>query len=110
MIELSSAHRAYLRRLAHDLPHVVQIGGKGVTANTFTNVDQALTGEELIKIKFIGGHDDKEGAAHDIAEATQSALVGSIGNVVLLYRPFDDPEKRLIELPVPTLRPTARRR
>ncbi len=99
MQELTNAQRRYLRTLAHDIRPIVQIGKGGVTDNVRLSVDRALSGQELIKIKFLDFQDQKQELTDDLVEATGSALIGLIGNIATLYRQQADPDKRKIELP-----------
>lgn len=96
---LSTTHRQYLRRLAHDLTPVVHIGKQGLTAEVLNNVDQVLGKQELIKIKLTAGQDEKDALAEELVSATGSSLVGLIGNIVIVYRQQPDVDKRKITLP-----------
>jgi RNA-binding protein len=99
MQQLTNAQRAYLRRLAHDIRPIVQIGKGGVTDNVRLSVDRALSGQELIKIKFLDFQDQKQELTDDLVEFTGSALIGIVGNIATLYRQQPDPDRRKIELP-----------
>ena len=96
---LTKEQQQHLRRLAHELKPIVQVGKQGLTATVITSVDQALSTRELIKIKF-GEHKDQSRAfAQAIATATHSELVSVIGHTAILYRAHPNTEKRKIELP-----------
>ncbi len=99
MNELTAAQRQYVRRLAHNLPALVHIGQKGLTEQVLTNIDQALTANELIKVKYVAERDERPTLAASIAGKTQSHLIGLIGNILILYRQHPDPEERKIDLP-----------
>ncbi len=99
MQHLTNAQRQYLRRLAHQLKPMVQIGKQGLTEGVRMNVDQALETHELIKVKFLEFQDEKEVLTDDLVQTTESVLIGLIGNVATLYRQQPDPEKRKIRLP-----------
>jgi len=99
MQHLTNAQRQYLRRLAHQLKPMVQIGKQGLTEGVRMNVDQALETHELIKVKFLEFQDEKEALTDDLVQTTESVLIGLIGNVATLYRQQPDPEKRKIRLP-----------
>lgn len=98
MRELTSGQRQHLRRLAHDIRPVVQIGKQGVTDNAVATVDQALDAHELIKIKFLDYQDQRHALSADLATSLGAALVGVVGNVAIMYRRQRDPERRKIEL------------
>ena len=99
MQHLTNAQRQYLRRLAHQLKPMVQIGKQGLTEGVRMNVDQALETHELIKVKFLEFQDEKEALTDELIQTTESVLIGLIGNVATLYRQQPDPEKRKIRLP-----------
>ena len=99
MFNLNSGQRQYLRRLAHDLRPVVQIGKQGLTAAVIAAVDTALTAHELIKVKFGDFKDEKSELADQLTEATDSTLVGLVGNVAIIFREHPDPTERQIVLP-----------
>jgi RNA-binding protein len=99
MPTLTNAQRAHLRRLAHHLKPVVQIGKQGLTAAVQASVDETLTAHELIKVKFMDFRDQKRELTEELAIASGSTLVGMIGNIAILYRQQVDPQKRKINLP-----------
>jgi RNA-binding protein len=98
MTELSSSQRKELRSLAHHLDPLVLVGAKGVTETLIRSVRDSLEAHELIKIKFNEHKDEKKTLIEQIAESTESAVVGTIGHVAILYREHPTPEKRRIKL------------
>jgi RNA-binding protein len=87
-ITLTARERSHLKARAHSLEPRVQIGHAGITEALAAEVDRALTAHELIKVKILG--DDREArrkTADGIAERTESALVYSVGKVIVLWRP-----------------------
>jgi RNA-binding protein len=99
MPELSQAQRQHLRRLAHDLKPLAQIGKHGVTEQALTAIDQQLAAQELIKVKFLDFQDERHALSQEIAERLNASLISVIGNVATLYRQQPDPDRRRIELP-----------
>jgi RNA-binding protein len=99
MRQLTNAQRAHLRRLAHHLKPVVQIGKQGLTGPVQASLDEALNAHELIKVKFMDFRDQKRELTEELAAASGSTLVGMIGNIAILYRQQLNPEKRKIRLP-----------
>lgn len=96
---LTSRQRAFLRKQAHGLKPVLQIGKGGVTEAAVTAVREALTTRELMKVKVLDvapGTADTAGAALAAALA-DTHLVQVIGRTLILYRP--DPEDPQIDLP-----------
>jgi RNA-binding protein len=102
---LTGLEKRHLRGLAHALKPLVQVGKSGITPAVVQAVAAALEAHELIKVRLVEAAEMKKAAALELAARTDSGWVGTVGHVVTLYRPQDDPEKRRIELP----RPGARR-
>lgn len=107
-VELTGSDRRHLRRLAHNLDPVVQIGAGGVTSSVIAALDGALSDHELVKVRIARERDERGPIAGSIAEQTQSAVAGLVGHVAVLYRPARDPERRRIDLPSKA-RPVRRR-
>ena len=98
MNNLSSSQRSYLRSQAHNLEPVVIIGKNGITNGTIETVKKALDARELIKIKFCEYKDEKQSLSHQIAESTESHVVGMIGHTVILFRQNPISEKQNIHM------------
>ncbi len=84
---LSAAERRALRGRAHSLHPVVIVGSKGLTESALKEVEIALKGHELIKVKLAS--DDREERTSQYAalsEALAAAPVQQIGKIVVLYR------------------------
>jgi RNA-binding protein len=94
---LSGAERRNLRRQAHALKPVVQLGGAGLTAAIVDAVDRALEDHELIKLKLVGEREERRALADGVADKTRSALAGVVGRIAILYRPARDPERRRVD-------------
>ena len=99
MVNLNNTQRQYLRRAAHSLRPMVQIGRQGLTEAVIGAVDIALTAYELIKVKFGDFKDEKTELTNQLTEATGSVLVAMVGNVAILYREHPEPGERKITLP-----------
>ncbi|HRS82158.1 MAG TPA: ribosome assembly RNA-binding protein YhbY [Smithellaceae bacterium] len=98
MEPLKGSQRKYLRAQAHHLKPLVMVGAKGVTDGLIGSVDLALADHELIKVKFVEWKESKKEISARISLATQSELIGLIGNIAILYRQHPDPEKRKIHV------------
>lgn len=99
MHSLSSGQRQWLRKMAHELRPVAQVGKNGLTEQVVQAVGEALAANELIKVKFVDHQDQRQALSDTLAKETDSALVGIIGNIAILYRQQPDPERRTIALP-----------
>ncbi len=98
MIALTSKQRKVLEKAAHHLEPVVIVGQNGVNDGVRDMVVQQLAAHELIKIKFIAFKDEKFSLSEELASACDTTLVRVIGNIAILYRESDDPEKRQFHL------------
>ncbi|MBN1472845.1 MAG: ribosome assembly RNA-binding protein YhbY [Syntrophaceae bacterium] len=98
MERLKGAQRKTLRAQAHHLKPLVILGTKGMTGPLLGSVDLALADHELIKVKFGEFKESKKEIAEEIARATDSELVGLIGNIAIFYRRQPDPDKRKIKI------------
>ncbi len=99
MATLTPGQRAFLRREAHDLKPIVQIGKQGLTDEVVRSTEQVLFNRELIKVKFLDFKDQKQELSEQLADAVRGSLVAIIGNIVIMYRENPDPDKREIVLP-----------
>ena len=84
---LTSKQRAYLRGLANTEKAIMQIGKDGIGENLVKTVSDALEARELIKLTVLENciYAPKE-AANELAEATDSDVVGVVGRKIILYR------------------------
>ena len=98
MNKLNSSQRSYLRSQAHHLEPVVLIGKNGLTEGANKLINNALRARELIKIKFCEYKDEKQSLSEQIAEETESQVVGIIGHTVIRFRQNPDSEKQHFQL------------
>lgn len=97
-MEITSKQRAYLRGLANPLETILQIGKNPISPEIITQVDNALTARELIKLRVLNNSEyTAREAAEILAEATRSVPVQVIGTRLVLYRP--NRKKPVIVLP-----------
>lgn len=98
MIELNSAQRKKLSYIATKLNPVVMVGSAGLTDGVKKMVADSLAAHELIKVKFVDFKDEKQEITQEICSACDAALVRIIGNIAILYKKSEDPDRRKIEL------------
>ena len=91
---LNSRQKKNLRAKAHDLKPIVLVGKAGVTTGCIQSIDEAIDSQELIKVKFLEHKDDKKSLSNEIAEKTNSEIVGNIGHTIILFRQNLDKEKQ----------------
>jgi len=96
MPPLTAQQRAKLKSIAHHLKPVVLIGKNGMSESLVAAIDKSLSDHELIKIKFVDFKDEKQSLIDSITGKTGSELVSIIGNIAILFRQNEDPEKQRI--------------
>lgn len=93
---LSGKQKRQLRAVAATERAIIQVGKEGVSANLIDTLDKALEARELVKITILKNCDDPVfEIAYDLAAATNSEIVQSIGRVLVFYRRS---KKNLMEL------------
>ena len=88
MKPLSSAHRQFLKSLAHRLQPVVMIGNQGLTPAVLKEIEHSLAAHELIKIK--AGSEEAEARElwmDEICKTVKAVAVQRIGKIMVIYRP-----------------------
>ncbi len=93
---MTSKERAKLKGMANKLNTTIQIGKNGVTDEVICQVREAITANELIKIRVLetAGLTAKETAAA-LSEAIDAEVVQVIGARIVLFK--ENPEKKVIE-------------
>lgn len=97
MQQLTSSQRSHLKRLAHDLRPLIQIGKNGLTDQLRITLDNELNAHELVKIKFMAFQEERAEITRELVEATGCAQVAMIGNTAILFREHPDPAKRKVK-------------
>ena len=97
-MKLTDKQRRHLRGLGHELKPIVFIGQAGLSDAVVAEAARALNDHELIKVRATGmEREERDDALDLLAQRTESAIVGRIGHVAILYRRH--PEKPKILLP-----------
>ncbi|MDQ0158693.1 ribosome assembly RNA-binding protein YhbY [Alkalibacillus salilacus] len=95
---LTGKQKRFLRKHAHHLTPVFQIGKNGLNDNMIEQIDETLEKRELIKVSVLQNNfESKEDLAEQIANGTGAYIVQIIGNVIILYR--ESREYKQIDLP-----------
>lgn len=84
---LTGKQRAYLRKLAHNIDPIFQIGKNGIEENFLKQVEDALEKRELIKIKVLenSGLEARE-ASDFICREIKCDGIQAIGSKMVLYK------------------------
>lgn len=85
-MKLSDSQKRHLRGLGHHLKPVVWVGQHGLKDSVLAEIGQALDFHELIKVKIAAEREERAVIAAAICEQTQSELIHSIGQMVILFR------------------------
>lgn len=86
----------YLKKEAHDLKPIFQIGKEGISENLLEGLDLALSAHELVKVNVLKtAPNTKEQLIERILLSLGCELVDSIGRVIVIYRKG---EKNLYEI------------
>ncbi|MCY7800235.1 ribosome assembly RNA-binding protein YhbY [Bacillus haynesii] len=95
---LTGKQKRYLRREAHHLSPIFQVGKGGVNENMVKQISEALEARELIKVSVLQNCEQpKEEVAEALAGGARAQLVQTIGNIIVLYK--ESKENKKIELP-----------
>ena len=84
---ITTKQRAKLRGLANPMETILQIGKSGIIGTTITQVDEALTARELIKLRCLEAAPvTASQAAGELAEKLHADIVQVIGTRFVLFR------------------------
>ncbi|KNZ40968.1 YhbY family RNA-binding protein [Acetobacterium bakii] len=84
---LTSTQRSYLKKLANEIPDIIFIGKDGITPQVIVQTRDAIIARELIKGKVQNNSlEDVDNVARELAAATKSDIVCTIGNKFILYK------------------------
>lgn len=95
---LTNKQKKFLKKEAHHLKPIFQIGKSGLHDTIIKELNAALDARELIKIQLLQNTGEvAEDAGVRIARDTEAELVQVIGHTLILYKPSK--EHKRIELP-----------
>ncbi|MBI5041434.1 MAG: ribosome assembly RNA-binding protein YhbY [Gammaproteobacteria bacterium] len=96
-MKLTDQQKRHLRGLGHTLKPVVILGNAGLTENVLTEIDQALTHHELIKVRVNAADRETRAALIEtICAQTKGHTIQIIGHILLLFR--RNPKKPRVSL------------
>ena len=84
---MNSKLRKKFRAIGHDLKPTVTIAGKGLSDSVMAELNRALDDHELIKVKIVGGRDERAIVISQLGALESTEVVQTIGGIALLYRP-----------------------
>lgn len=84
---LTGKQKRYLRKEAHHLDPIFQLGKNGLTDHFISQIDEALEKRELFKITLLQNTDeDINEVAKVLATSLKAEIVQIIGRIIVLYR------------------------
>lgn len=91
-MNLTNKQKQHLKGLAHSLKPIVQLGANGLTEGVLAEIDNALAHHELIKVKVAtSDREMKKLIIEAIVRETESVKVQTIGHVLVIYKPSEEP-------------------
>ncbi len=95
---LTASQRATLRGFAMQRDDDISIGRHGITDNVVKEIDQLLTKQELVKIRFNSKDAMVRGQLlAELSGMLQAEVAGTVGRTAALYRYSPKVEKHLIK-------------
>ncbi len=101
MKRLNNGQITHLKILAQRINATVHVGKAGVSEAFLKGLDEAFTGQELVKVRFSEFKDEKKVLAAQMAEKTDSELIWIVGHIAVFYRENSEATKRKITFPGP---------
>lgn len=94
----------YLKKEAHQLKSIYQIGKLGITKTFVEQIDQALERHELIKFNILqNSMEEISQATEEIAQELAAHVIQTIGHTAVLYRPSSKEKFQIISKQVKSL-------
>ncbi|BBB24349.1 RNA-binding protein [Isorropodon fossajaponicum endosymbiont JTNG4] len=91
MIKLTNNQKKFLRSKSHSLKPVIMIGQHGLSESVLAELKATMEKHELLKIKIrIDEREQKQKIIDKVINASNAHLVQVIGNIVVIYRSFDE--------------------
>ena len=95
---MNKAGQAYLKKIAHSVPAIYQIGKFGINENFVGQINDALEARELIKVSVLDTSMlSVKDAAYEVAKSCEAEVVQVIGRKFVLYK--ESKESKSIILP-----------
>ena len=89
---ITAKQKRYLKGLAHGRKSIVTVGGKGLSDNVLTELNEALAQHELLKIRLPAlPRKERDQLLRSISTATHSELIQAIGHTGVIFRAAEPP-------------------
>ena len=96
-MELRGKQKQFLKKEAHHLQAIFQVGKAGLTDEIVKQIDEALEKRELIKISLLQNTDETtDEVATKIAKELDTTVVQEIGKTIIFFRESSQEKNRRI--------------
>lgn len=86
-MELRGKQKQFLKKEAHHLQAIFQIGKGGLSDEIIRQIDEALEKRELIKVSLLQNTDEVAAdVAVEVAERVGAVVVQQIGKTIIFFR------------------------
>ena len=86
-MKLTKEEQRALRSAAQTIKPKVFVGKNGINVGTINSIDEVLTADELVKVKFLNYAEEiDQHTANIITETLNAEFVQRIGRVLVFYR------------------------
>ena len=89
---LTGAERGKLRSLAQTLDPKVFVGKVGVNAGIAKLLEEAFRNADLVKVRFTAEREEMDKQAQELAQLTESEVIGSVGRTATFFKLWTDIE------------------
>lgn len=87
---MTGKQRSFLKKKAHHLPALLQIGKNGINTPFLKEMDLALTHHELVKLSVLESAQQEAGELiATICEELNASFVSHVGRKMVFYRESD---------------------
>ena len=90
--ELSNNQKKFLRKLAHSINPVVMVGQNGLSDGVVDELVISMEKHEILKLKVRVEKEDKQQIIDKVLAITNAQLIQVVGNVIVIYRSFEEPQ------------------
>ncbi|CAB5499201.1 RNA-binding protein YhbY [Bathymodiolus thermophilus thioautotrophic gill symbiont] len=91
MNKLTNNQKKFLRSRGHALKPIVMVGQHGLSESVLAELESTMTKHELLKIKIrADDKHDRQTMIDEIVSITQAHLIQVIGNIMVIYRAFNE--------------------
>lgn len=92
-LALTGTEKRALRSQGQLMTDTLRVGREGASTSVVHELNRQLVARELVKVRFVDAERDRrEKLLEDLAAATRSMCIGTVGRTSLFYRPKNPSE------------------